>query len=160
MPRAVQGSTGVDLSREGDCVNASVESVEVVQGERVQAVLECHVPGLDPQPFALPLTAEQIRQLLAVDDEVEGAGASAIVPWRGPVLGTHPDAVLAARRLERLLRVSNWFAHAVGEEIGRTHLVHELGVVDPSTIVLKPLRLDDNRLRLRGKCSDKPKKQQ
>ena len=57
MPRAVQGSTGVDLSREGDCVNASVESVEVVQRERVLAVLEQHIVRLHPEPFALALTA-------------------------------------------------------------------------------------------------------
>ena len=116
-----------------------------MQGERVLAVLQRHVVRFDPKPFALPLAAEEVRQRLSVDDKFECARADIGMPRTSPILRPHPDVVLSAVRDERRLRVGDRLAHAVGEEIWRAHLVHELGVVDPSTIVLKPLRLDLDR---------------
>ena len=116
-----------------------------MQGERVLALLKRHIVRLDPVPFALPLAAEEVRQRLSVDDKFECARADIGMPRTSPVLRPHPDVVLSAIRDKRRLRVGDGLAESVREEIRRAHLVHELGVVDPSTIVLKPLRLDLDR---------------
>ena len=117
-----------------------------MQGERVLALLKRHIIRLDPQPFAFPLAAEEVRQRLSVDDKFECARADIGMPRTSPVLRPHPDIVLSAVRDERRLRVGDGLAESVRKKIRRAHLVHELSVVHPSTVVLKPLRLDLDRL--------------
>ena len=151
MARSVERRRWIGLGREADRVDASVESVAVVQRELVLARLEHHVVRLSPEPLALPLRAEDSRESLSVDDEAERPRAGVGVPVVGPVARTHPDAVFPAFRDERGLSVRHGLSHAVREQERRAHLVHELGVVYPSTPVLEPLRLNHDRLCARRK---------
>ena len=59
-------------------------------------------------------------------------------PWRSPVIGTHPCCISAClRNIDRGDSILHRLTKAMGNKIGRTHMVHKLLVKTPSSVRIK-----------------------
>ncbi len=134
-------------------VAAALEAGQVVQGDlglrwnfKPTAVLP--VPG---GPFG----SKRRRQRLAIDKHLEPARCPRRLPRRDPIAGADPDAIHAGRRkLCHGNGVADRIAQAVGQQIGRTHLVHELLVDDPAAAIVEVFRLQQKPISGRHRIGD------
>ncbi len=105
-------------------------------------------PDLDraaimPMPLRV-LGAKGFVERLAVDEQLERAWRAWRVPRSHPVPGAHPHAVGARGREANLgHRIPNRYAETVGQQVGRTHLIHRLLVNFPAAEVGEAFRFQE-----------------
>ncbi len=81
---------------------------------------------------------------MAVDEELEFAGRAGGFPVSDPVLGADENAVSAGfGEADGGGGVVDGLAEAMGEEVGRTHDVYELGVELPATLFFEGFGFDE-----------------
>ena len=125
-------------------VAAAVESGKVGQRNADRAFPDGDLSGTLPHPLAAR-AAERRGQLPAADPEGELSGTFPVVPGCDPVERPDVDPVGSRfREFDRRHGIRHGFAHAVRDEIGRTHLVHELLVHGPPALVAEALGLDQD----------------
>ena len=100
---------------------------------------------IDLDKEARRLEIERRGQFPAADPEGELSGTFPVVPGGDPVERPDVDPVGSRfREFDRRHGVRHGFAHAVRDEVGRTHLVHELLVHGPPALVAETLGLDQD----------------
>ncbi len=130
----VVGRGEIGLLAEEDGIAASLEAGEVVEGDRGLGI-DVDVATVLPMPIGA-LGAESGGQGGAVDEELESARGARDVPGCDPVTGSDPDPVAAgAGEGGGGGGVADGDAEAMGEEVGRAHLVHGLLVEVPAAEV-------------------------
>lgn len=89
--------------------------------------------------------AELGCQFAAVQLDLETSGSVQTGKVRHPIARSHPDRIGAGRgKGHRCRGVDHRHAHAVGENIRRTHLLGRLGVHLPPSKIVERLRLDQH----------------
>ena len=127
-----------------DGVAAAVESGKVGQRNADRTFPDGDLSGALPHPLAAR-AAERRGQFPAADPEGELSGTFPVVPGGDPVERPDVDPVGSRfREFDRRHGVRHGFAHAVRDEVGRTHLVHELLVHGPPALVAETLGLDQD----------------
>ena len=135
----IVGQGRLRAAGQDDGVAASLETGEVTQFQGGLLAAGRKTAGVFPAPL-LP-GAQDLRQGLSVHGNLEFAGAVLHAPGRAPVPGAGKDMPLALfGQFDRGPGRRDGLAQAVGQQIGRPHLVHELLVHHPSSAVLEGFR--------------------
>ena len=138
------GRLEVEVGVEEDGVAAAFEAGQIVQRDG-RARRQLDDPAVLPVP-RVALGPEGRLQGLAVDEQLEPSRCTLRAPGRDPVAGPDPDAMRPwTLDLDLARGVGDGLPHAVREEEGRAHEIHELLVEHPPAQVVERLGLEQER---------------
>ncbi len=123
-------------------VAAAKVARQVVQRQLDRPRRQIELAGGLPDPSLVVRGSEDLRRADAVDRDAELSRRM----LSDPILGADPQTITARlRQLHLGRRVGDGPSHARGDQVGRPHLLDELGVQPPVAIVGKILGLDPQK---------------
>ncbi len=108
-----------------------------------------HRAAILPMPFR-PFIAKDLLQHRVTHRHTKGTRRAFRTPTGHPILRAHVNMILTRRREgHHPRRMGHRRAQAMGQQIGRTHLMDKLGVQFPAPMIGKTLGLHQERSRVR-----------
>ncbi len=139
-------------------ITSAVKACKVTQGQHGLPFRKPCLSGILPHP-AVTGPAKLILQLHAANLHGKSARPIFRSPWRRPVVSPHIDMPDPFRRYAyRCYRISDRQPEPMGNQIRGTHLIHELLINGPSSLLTETLRLHKNPLG-KGSCPAQKEKQ-
>ena len=127
-----------------DGVAAAVEAGKVGQRNFDRTLPDSDPSGILPHPLPAPVS-QHLGQRPFPHPEGESPGALAVVPGSDPVERPHVGVISPGfGEFDGRNGVRHGFAHAVCDEIRRSHQIHELLIDGPAALVAETLGLDPN----------------